>query len=94
MVLGKLHKALVGRRITGITRTDGTSPPPITPTTPRAISHLKFYALQMATRNAPFLNKLKVLIDQLGRAAEEAVANKDLSVGMLKDLRFKAKDLY
>ena len=33
------------------------------------------------------------LIDQLGRAAEGAAADKDLSAGMLKDLRSKAKEL-
>ena len=33
------------------------------------------------------------LIDQLGRAAEGAAADKDLSAGMLKDLRSKANDL-
>ena len=76
-----------------ITRTDGTSPPPVTPTAPRAISHLKLHALQMVTRNMPSSSKLKVLIDQIGRAAEGAAADKDLSTGMLKDLRSKAKDL-
>ena len=34
-----------------------------------------------------------MLIDQLGRAAEGAAADKDLSTGMLKDLRSKAKYL-
>ena len=47
----------------------------------------------MVTRNAPSSSKLKVLIDQLGRAAEGATADKDLSIGMLKDLHSKAKDL-
>jgi uncharacterized protein (DUF4415 family) len=47
----------------------------------------------MVTRNTPSSNKLKVLIDQLGRAAEGAAADKDLSTGMLKDLRSKAKYL-
>ena len=64
------------------------------PTAPRAISNLKCHALQMATQNAPFSNKLKMLIDQLGRAAEgQLQIRKDLSAGMLKDLRSKAKDL-
>ena len=47
----------------------------------------------MVARNTPSSNKLKVLIDQLGRAAEGPAAEKDLSAGMLKDLRSKAKDL-
>ena len=47
----------------------------------------------MVARNIPSSNKLKVLIDQLGRAAEGAAAEKDLSAGMLKDLRSKAKGL-
>ena len=47
----------------------------------------------MVARNTPSSNKLKVLIDQLGRAAEGAAADKDLSTGMLKDLHSKAKDL-
>ena len=34
-----------------------------------------------------------MLIDQLGRAAEGAAVDKDLSTGMLKDLHSKAKDL-
>ena len=34
-----------------------------------------------------------MLINQLGRAAEGAAAEKDLSAGMLKNLRSKAKDL-
>ena len=70
-----------------------TVPPPITPTAPRAIKHLTRHALQMVTRNTPSSNKLGVLIDQLGRAAEGAAAEKDLSTGMLKDLHSKAKDL-
>ena len=53
-----------------ITRTDGTPPPPITPTAPRAISHLKRRALQMVTQNTSSSSKLKSLIDQHGRAAE------------------------
>ena len=88
MVLGKLKP-----KSRDITRTDGTPPPPITPTAPRAISHLKRHALQMVTRNTPSSSRLKSLIDQLGRAAEGAAADKDLSAGMLKDLRSKAKDL-
>ena len=68
-------------------------PPPITPTAPRAISHLKHHALQMVTQNTPSSSKLKVLIDQLGRAAEGAAADRDLSAEMLKDLHSKAKDL-
>ena len=47
----------------------------------------------MVTRNTPSSSKLKVLIDQLGRAAEGAAVDKDLSIRMLKDLRSKAKDL-
>ena len=47
----------------------------------------------MVARNTPSSNKLKVLIDQIGRAAKGAAADKDLSTGMLKDLRSKAKDL-
>ena len=49
--------------------------------------------LQIATRNAPFSSNLKVLTDQPGRAAEGAATDKDLSAGMLKDLRSKPKDL-
>jgi hypothetical protein len=90
-VLGKLKPKNEESR--NITRTDGTSPPPVTPTAPRAISHLKRHALQMVTRNTPSSSKLKVLIDQLGRAVEGTAADKDLSIGMLKDLRSKAKDL-
>ena len=48
----------------------------------------------MATQNASFSNKLETLIDQLGRTAEGAAADKDLSAGMLKDLRSMARDLY
>ena len=47
----------------------------------------------MVIRNTPSSGKLKVLIDQLGRAAEGAAVDKDLSIRMLKDLRSKAKDL-
>ena len=48
----------------------------------------------MATRNAPPSNKSKVLVNQFGRAAEGAAKGKDLSAGMLKDLRSEVKDLY
>ena len=92
MVLGKL-KLDRGKESRNITCTDGASPPPITPTAPRAISHLRHHALQMVTRNTPSSSKLKVLIDQLGRAVEGAAADKDLSTGMLKNQRSKAKDL-
>ena len=68
-------------------------PPPITPTAPRAISHLKRHSLQMVTRNTPLPSKLKVLINQLGRAAEGAAADRDLSARMLKDLCSKTKNL-
>ena len=61
---------------------------------PRAINHLKRHALRMATRSAPSSDKPKVLVGQLGRAAEGAAAGKVLSAGILKDLRSKAKDLY
>ena len=47
----------------------------------------------MFTRNTPSSSKLKVFIDQLGRAAVGAAAYKDLSARMLKDLRSKANDL-
>ena len=70
-----------------------TSPPPTTPTAPRAINRAKSHALQILARNTPSSNKLKVPIDQLGRAAEGAAAEKNLSAGMLKDMRSKAKDL-
>ena len=60
---------------------------------PRAINYFKRHALQMITRNAPSSNKLKVLIDQLGRAAEGAAEDKDFSTRMLKDLCSKAKDV-
>ena len=46
----------------------------------------------MFTRNTPSSSKLKVFI-QLGRAAEGAAADRDLSAGMLKDLCSKAKNL-
>ena len=69
-VLGKL-KLDQSEESRNITHTDGTSPPPITPTAPRAISHLKHHALQMVTRNTPSSNKLKVLIDQLGGLQRE-----------------------
>ena len=84
MVLGKLRPVLSGgsRNATRPDNDSETVPPPITPTAPRAINHLKRHALQMVTRNAPSSNKLKVLIDQLGRAAEGAAADKDLSTGM------------
>ena len=91
MVLGKL-KPDRSEESRNITHTDGTSPP-ITPTAPRAISRLKRHTLQMVTLNTPSSSKLKVLIDQLGRTAEGAAADKDLSAGMLKDLCSKAKDL-
>ena len=91
MVLGKLKPKNDASR--NITRTNGTSPPPVTLTAPRAISHLKRHALHMVTRNTPSSSKLKVLIDQLGRAAERAAVDKDLSIRILKDLRSKAKDL-
>ena len=90
-VLGKLKPKNEESR--NITRTDGTSPPPVTPTAPRAIGYPKSHDLQMVTRNTPSSSKLKVLIDQLGKAAEGTAADKDLSIGMLKDLRSKAKDL-
>ena len=95
MALGKLKPGRSGRS-RNVTRPDSNSetvPPPITPTAPRAINHLKHHELQMVTRNTPSSNKLKVLIDQLGRAAEGAAADKDLSTGMPKDLRSKAKYL-
>ena len=95
MVLGKLKpERSGGSRI--VTRPDNdseTAPPPITPTAPRAIKHLRRHALQILTRNTPSSNKLRVLIDQLGRAAEGAAADKDLGTGMPKDLHSKAKDL-
>ena len=47
----------------------------------------------MVTRNTPSSSKLKVLIDQLGRAAEGVAADRNLSTGMLKNLCSKAKDL-
>ena len=47
----------------------------------------------MTTRNLRSSVRLKALIDQLGKAAEGAATNKDLNVGLLKELRFKAKDL-
>ena len=95
MVLGKLKLGRSGRSRT-VTRPDNDSetvPPPITTTAPRAINHLKHHELQMVARNTPSSNKLKVFIDPLGRAAEGAAAGKDLSTGMLKDLRSKAKYL-
>ena len=64
-VLGKL-KPKWSEESRDITRTYGTSPP-ITPTAPRATSHPKYHAPQMVTRNSSLLNKLKVLIDPLGR---------------------------
>ena len=54
---------------------------------PSSINQLERRALRMATRNTPSSNKSKVLVDQFGRAAEGAAAGKDLSAGMLKDLR-------
>ena len=95
MVLGKLkpERSCESRNITHPDGHPETSPPPATPTAPRAINHLKRHVLQMVARNTPSSNKLKVFIDQLGRAAEGAAAEKDLSAGMLKDLRSKAQDL-
>ena len=61
---------------------------------PRAINRLKRHALRMATLNAPSSNRLKVLVDQFGRAAEGTAVGKDLSAGMLRDLHPEAKDLY
>ena len=55
------------------------------------ISHLKCHVLQVATRNAPFSNKLKVIIDQHGRATEGAAADKDLSAGMLRTCVLRLK---
>ena len=46
----------------------------------------------MVTRNTPSSSKLKVLIDQLERAAEGAAADRDSSTGMPKDLHSKVKD--
>ena len=95
MALGKLKPGRSGRS-RNVTRPDNNSktvPPPITTTAPRAINHLKHHAFQMVTRNTPSSTKLEVLIDHLRKAAEVAAADKDLSTGMLKDLRSKAKDL-
>ena len=95
MALGKLKPGWGGRSRND-TRPDNNSEtvlPPITATAPRAINHLKHHALQMVTGNTPSSNKLKVFIGHLRRAAEVAAADKDLSTGMLKDLRSKAKDL-
>ena len=61
---------------------------------PGVINRLKRHALRMATLNAPSPNRLKVLVDQFGRAAEWAAVGKDLSAGMLRDLHPEAKDLY
>ena len=94
-VFGKLKPERSGgsQIITRPSDNSETLPPPIIPTAPRAISYLKRHALQMVTRNTPCSSKLKVLIDQLGRAAEGLATDRDLSAGMLKDLRSKAKDL-
>ena len=66
-------------------------PPPITFKAPRAISRLKRHALQLDTQGTP--SSVGLLTDQFGKAAEDAAADKDLSTGMLKDLRCKAKFL-
>lgn len=46
----------------------------------------------MITRVSPLSIFLKSLIERLGKAAEGAIADKDLSTEMLKDLRSQAKD--
>ena len=51
------------------------------------------HSLQIATRNTASSNRLKVLTDQLGRAVVGTAIDKDLSAGMLKDLRSGAREL-
>lgn len=41
-----------------------------------------------------FLGQLKVLLINLGRPQRGEAADEDLSAVMLKDLRYKAKDLF
>ena len=74
----------------------GTPPQTSIPATPkksREVGHVQREAMLLLTRNTPASNRLKTLVEALGKAAGGAIADSELGLAMLKDLRSQAKDI-